>query len=84
MNQSVPSDRPWFKYWPSKLPKTLDYPEVPLFNIIEVSSQRYPNKIAVIYYGNRITYRELWESIIRFSSFLSNELKVRKGDRIAI
>ncbi|QXJ34788.1 long-chain fatty acid--CoA ligase [Saccharolobus shibatae] len=84
MNQSVPSDRPWFKYWPSKLPKTLDYPEVPLFNIIEVSSQRYPNKIAVIYYGNRITYRELWESIIRFSSFLSNELKVKKGDRIAI
>ncbi|PVU76786.1 long-chain fatty acid--CoA ligase [Sulfolobus islandicus] len=84
MNQSILSDRPWFKYWPPKLPKSLDYPEVPLFNIVEVSSQRYPNKTAIIYYGNRITYRELWEIILRFSAFLHNELKVRKGDRIAV
>lgn len=84
MNQSILYDRPWFKYWPPRLPKTLDYPKVPLFNIVEVSSQRYPNKTAIIYYGNRITYKELWESIIKFSAFLSNKLGVRKGDRIAL
>ncbi|MEM0092069.1 MAG: long-chain fatty acid--CoA ligase [Saccharolobus sp.] len=77
-------NRPWFKFWPPNLPKTLDYPEVPLFNIVETSAQRYPNKPAIIYYGTRITYRDLWENILLFSSFLYNKLNVKKGDRIAI
>ncbi|TRM83688.1 long-chain fatty acid--CoA ligase [Sulfolobus sp. A20-N-F6] len=77
-------NRPWFKFWPSKLPKTLDYPRVPLFNIVEVSAQRYPDKPAIIYYGNRITYKKLWEDISSFSSFLHNDLGIRKGDRVAI
>lgn len=77
-------ERPWFKYWPSRLPKTLDYPKVPLTDIIETSARRYPDKTAVIYYGkiyygNKISYRDLLESTIRFSSFLVNELGVKKG-----
>ena len=81
---SIEKNRPWFKFWPPNLPKTLDYPEVPLFNIVETSAQRYPNKPAIIYYGTRITYRDLWENILLFSSFLYNKLNVKKGDRIAI
>ena len=77
-------ERPWFKYWPSRLPKTLDYPKVPLTDIIETSARRYPDKTAVIYYGNKFSYRDLLESTIRFSSFLVNELGVKKGDRIAV
>lgn len=77
-------DRPWFKYWPPKLPKTLDYPKAPLFNILEVSANRYPDKDAIIYYGTRIKYEKLLSNTLKFSSFLYNELGIKKGDRVAI
>ncbi|AHC52165.1 long-chain fatty acid--CoA ligase [Sulfolobus acidocaldarius SUSAZ] len=77
-------DRPWFKYWPPKLPKSLDYPKAPLFNILEVSANRYPDKDAIIYYGTRIKYEKLWSDTLKFSSFLYNELNIKKGDRVAI
>jgi len=79
----VPKDRPWFKFWPPGIPKTLDYPRVPLFNIVEVSAQRYPDKTAIIYYGTRITYSELWDSILNFAGYLK-ELGIKKGDKVAI
>jgi len=44
----VGQDRAWFKYWPKYLPKTIDYPEVPLFEPLEATAKRYPNKPAII------------------------------------
>lgn len=51
-----------FPYWPARLPKTLVYPQVPLFDFLEASARRFPAHAAVIYYGKTITYAELWES----------------------
>ncbi|MEM0373668.1 MAG: long-chain fatty acid--CoA ligase [Sulfolobaceae archaeon] len=79
----VPEDRPWFKYWPPGVPRKLDYPRVPLFNIVEVSATRYPDKDSIIYYGRKISYKELWESINKFATFV-NEIGVKKGDRVAL
>ena len=83
MKYTVGKDRPWFKHWPKTLPKSLDYPEVPLFEPVETSSRRFPDKPAIIYYGREMTYRELWESILRFASCL-REAGVTKGDRVAL
>lgn len=51
-----------FQYWPPGLPKSLDYPQAPLFDILETSARRYPDKAAIIYYGRRITYSEFLHS----------------------
>ncbi|WP_243681768.1 AMP-binding protein [Vulcanisaeta souniana] len=63
----------------------MDYPRTPpLFNLVEVSAMRYPpDKDAIIYYGFRIKYSELWDSILRLSAFL-HDLGIEKGDRVAI
>ncbi|ADY02450.1 long-chain-fatty-acid--CoA ligase [Vulcanisaeta moutnovskia 768-28] len=79
----IPSDRVWYRYWPPRIPRRMDYPKVPLFNMVEVSAARYPDKDVIIYYGFRIKYSEFWDSILRFSSFLYN-LGIDKGDRVAI
>ncbi len=76
-------DRPWFRYWPPRIPRRMDYPMTPLFNIVEVSAMRYPDKDSIIYYGSRIKYSELWDSILRLSAFLY-DLGIEKGDRVAI
>lgn len=72
-----------FKHWPPLLPKELVYPAVPLFEFLETSARRYPEKAAVIYYGRTIPYRELWEAVERFSAFLAG-LGIKKGDRVAL
>jgi acyl-CoA synthetase (AMP-forming)/AMP-acid ligase II len=65
------------------LPKELDYPRVPIFDIIEKSGRRYPDKTAVIFYGNRMTYKELYECSMNLAGYL-HEIGVRKGERVAV
>ncbi len=75
--------RPWFKFYPVGLTRTLDYPNVPLFEFLETSARRYPEKPAVIYYGNRISYSEILDSVERLATFLHSK-GIEKGDRVAI
>jgi len=79
----VAKDRPWFRCWPRLLPKSLDYPEIPLFETLEVTAKRYPNKTAIIYYGRTIPYEALWESSLRLATSLK-DMGIRKGDRVAV
>jgi acyl-CoA synthetase (AMP-forming)/AMP-acid ligase II len=80
---AVDSNRPWFKSWPRLMPKSLDYPEVPLFESMKTTAGRYPDKPAVIYYGREVSYRELWKSILKFATWLK-ETGIGKGDRVTI
>ena len=79
----VGKDRPWFKSWPKLLPKSLDYPEIPLFEPLGVTAGRYPDKAAIIYYGASITYQELWDSVLKFATYLKR-VGIKKGDRVAV
>ncbi len=72
-----------YKFWPARLPRELHYPRVPLYEFIETSARRYPDKEAIIYYGARISYRELWDAVQSFAAALM-ELGVGKGDRVAL
>jgi len=74
---------PHFKFWPARLPKSLDYPKMLLFELIETSAKRYPDKPAIIYYGKRIAYRELQSSIDLLAAELHKK-GVKKGDRVAV
>ncbi|MEW6424795.1 MAG: long-chain-fatty-acid--CoA ligase [Bacillota bacterium] len=73
----------YFRFWPARLPYSLDYPKMHLFDIIKTSSKRYPCKPAVIYYGKKITYRELQNSVEALAAELKR-LGIKKGDRVAV
>jgi len=72
-----------FPFWPSRLPKSLDYPQVPLWDFLATSARRYPDKPAIIYYGNRISYRQLKQEAEQVAAGLAAK-GVRKGDRVAL
>ncbi|MFW6082035.1 MAG: long-chain-fatty-acid--CoA ligase [Desulfosalsimonas sp.] len=72
-----------FKFWPNRLPYELELPKVPLFEFLETSARRYPDNPAIIYYGTRITYRQMMDSVLRTAAVLS-EAGVEKGDRVAL
>lgn len=69
--------------WPPHLPKHLDYPRVPLWEFLETTVRRFPDKPAIIYYGRSIPYRELGEAVHRVAAGL-RRLGVQPGDRVAL
>ena len=72
-----------FSAWPANFSKNLVYPEIPVFEFLNQSAQRCPNRIAIVFAGSEMTYLELKILSERFASGL-HELGVKKGDRVAI
>ncbi len=72
-----------YQYWPKRLPKSLIYPQTPLYDFLETSARRYPDQSAIIYYGRRISYSEVWSECLRLAGALGG-LGVARGDRVAL
>ena len=81
---NAPAERPHFKFWPKRLPRSLTLPETSLWFNLEVSARRYPNKPAVIFFGRGITFRELHEQAEALAGWLQQEAGVKRGDRVLL
>ncbi len=75
--------RPWLESYPEGVPRSLDYPRVPLQHLLEEAARRFPDHPAIIYYGRRISYQEL-DELTRMIAAALHELGVRKGDRVSL
>src|SRR5260221_14200378 len=73
-----------FSHWPKHLPRHLTVPATSLHFNLEVSSQRHPDKPALIFYDSRMSYRELHRQVDLLAGFLQNRCGVRKGDRVIL
>lgn len=82
MNQGY-SAKPWLQAYPAEVPATLSYPEEPLYNLLEHAADRYPDNDATIFFGARLTYREVRTQARRLAAGL-REIGVQKGERVAI
>ena len=77
------NDTPWFNCWPTGMPKNIEYPKVPLQEILEKTAEAYPEKTAITYGEQEISYSRLEALSNQFANALV-KLKVGKGDRIAV
>ncbi len=59
------------------------YGKAPLFEYLRRYTERNPDKTALIYYGRKITYKELDNLSDKFANALS-DLGIKKGDRVAL
>ncbi len=71
------------RYWPRNIPRTLTVPHSSLHHNLEVSAARYPDKVALWYYGQTVTYAELLEQTARLAGHLQRR-GVQKGDRVLV
>ncbi|TET30771.1 MAG: long-chain fatty acid--CoA ligase [Anaerolineales bacterium] len=76
-------ERPWFKHYESEVPKSIEYPEVPLYHFIENAAAKYPDQACAIFKGSVITYAEMDEIINRLAGSLA-ALGVKKGTPVGI
>lgn len=72
------------QHWPPGLPLHLELPQTSLYYNLEVSAKRYPDRIAVVYYDNTITYIELKRQVDALAGFLQQRFAVAMGDRVAL
>jgi long-chain acyl-CoA synthetase len=61
----------------------VDIPEIPFGEMLWESAQRFPEKIAIVFQGQKISYRELDGLVNSFANALAT-LGVKKGDRVAL
>lgn len=83
MQGEVPTDRPWLRHWPEGIPKTIDYPDIPVPELLRRTAKAHPDWPAMSFYGLRITYREFDEKVDRFAAGLK-KLGLNRGDRVSL
>ncbi len=76
-------DKPWFKCWPVAVPKHIEYPKVPLQEILKKTAEAYPEKTAIVCGEREISYAQLEVLSNQFANAIV-KLKVEKGDRVAV
>ena len=75
----------WLKNYPKEVPAEVDLSAYSsLYDIYEESIRLFGNKKAFTNMDVSLTFSELDRLVDQFASFLQNELKLKKGDRIAI
>lgn len=75
----------WLKNYPKGVSPEVDLSKYgSLVDIYEESIRMFSSKKAFTNMGVSLTFTELDEKVDQFASFLQNELKLKKGDRIAI
>ena len=79
----MPTERPWLKSYPSRVPPTLTYRDILVQQLLAEAAEHYPDLPAVRFYQAHLTYRQLWDQARRCGSLFA-ELGVQPGDRIAL
>ncbi len=75
----------WLKNYPKGVPAEINIQEYSsIMQVFDESCQKYPEKMAFTNMGVGMTYSKLHQKVQSFAAFLQNELKLKKGDRIAL
>ena len=77
------SDRPWLNNYDAGVPQTIDYPAIPLFDLLSQAAKKYPEAACTIFKGARITYQEMDLITDRLAAGLAS-IGIKKGDRVGI
>ncbi len=86
------ADRPWTKNYDPGVPASLDYPEIPLYELLEEAARKSPNTPACVMsaklplFGRKhkaVTYKELNDLTDKLAAALAS-MGLQKGDRVAL
>lgn len=76
-------EKPWLKFYPKEVPPEVEIPDEPVYHLLEKSTEKYPDNVALVFFGTKVRYTELKDSVDRLAAAL-HALGVRKGDRVGL
>ncbi len=74
---------PWLTHYPTCVPKHLDYPDEPVWWLLERAAALFPQRTAFRYFHESATYAELFDQARRAAT-LFQSLGVKPGDRVGL
>jgi long-chain acyl-CoA synthetase len=78
-------DRPWLASYPAGVPAEIDVDEYPsIVAVLQGAIDKYRDRPAFSSLGKTISYAEVDALSARFAAYLLGELKLKRGDRVAI
>lgn len=81
--KSIYERRVWLKHYPAEIPAEIQIPLKSLNEAFDEATEKWANKTAMIFYGTRISYKELRDKVDRLANSLFH-LGIKKGDRVAL
>ncbi|MEP6633450.1 MAG: long-chain fatty acid--CoA ligase [Luteimonas sp.] len=77
--------RPWLDNYPAGVPADIDVAEFPSIpSVLEGAIAKYADRPAFSNLGKTLTYAQIDTLSRQFAAYLLGELKLKKGDRVAI
>jgi long-chain acyl-CoA synthetase len=78
-------DRPWLASYPAGVPAEIDVDEYPsIVAVLQGAIAKYGDRPAFSNLGKTLTYAEIDVLSAHFAAYLLGELKLKRGDRVAI
>jgi long-chain acyl-CoA synthetase len=77
------AERLWLTSYDEHVPHTIPIPRQPLHKFLETTADWMPNRTATLFYGSRLTYKQLNRRVNQFAHALHG-LGVGPGDRVMI
>lgn len=75
----------WFQNYPEGAQSVIDTSKyVTILDMFDKAIREHPDRAAYINMGKTLTFRKLEERSRAFAAYLQNELKLQKGDRVAL
>ncbi|GAB2503209.1 long-chain fatty acid--CoA ligase [Arenimonas alkanexedens] len=79
------SERPWLANYPKGIPAEIDLEKYPsIVSVLNEACRDYRTNPAFGNFGKIITYDEVDRLSTQFANYLLHELKLKKGDRVAL
>lgn len=75
-------DKPWMKYY-SYEERTVKLPQMKIYDYLYKNNQNNLNIVAINYFDNKMTYKQLFEKIDKFAIAFKN-LGVKEGDIVTL
>lgn len=82
--KSIYEEKPWLKEYAAGIPPELCIPsDQSLIDAFNQATEKWQNETAIVFYGNKIKYRELRDRVDRLATALA-AMGIKKGDRVAL
>jgi len=78
-------ERPWLASYPADVPAQINVDEFPsIVSVLNSACSRFSSNPAFCNLGKTLSYGEIDRLSAQFANYLLNELKLKKGDRVAL
>jgi fatty-acyl-CoA synthase len=82
MTVTLPPQAP--KFWPKRLPFHITLPAHSLWVNLDITARRFPNKVALCFFGSAIMFTQLRDETLALAGWLQQRCKVARGDRVLL